>query len=217
MISDQELSELKGKLGNLVTYSDNEDESSSIVNEVFQDDMNYDIHRVTMNAKIDNLCRAVTFDKSFAIEKKQNTKFDCKVCQCEGRRNAHRNSVFCSNHGVVLCQRVNVHPKDEKLFKIGTSKVKYVNKDDINNWEWSSPIQVKWTCWETAHDHYIPNGLFKLKDEKSVNVRYIDNYSSFNILSRPFILQKKAFIETFYKCCVVTKSNNIFKRTGTRK
>ena len=105
MTHDQELDKSKGKVENLVSYLDDEDESSSFVNEVFKDDITYDIHQTTMNLKNDNLYRAVTFDKSFATEKKQKTKFYRKVCQFEWCRKTHRNNVFCQNHYGLLFQR----------------------------------------------------------------------------------------------------------------
>ena len=73
------------------------------------------------------------------------------------------------------------------------------------------PMQDKWACWGNIHNHDIPISLFKLKDKKNINVRNTDNYSSFNMMLRPFIHCKKAFSDTFYKCGVCgvgTKSND---------
>ena len=78
-----------------------------------------------MNIKNKKLCRPVTFDKPLDTEslgKKTKGKVYCKVCHLEGRDNVQRNSAFCSNHGVALCQRVNIHPKNQTLFKIGATK-----------------------------------------------------------------------------------------------
>ena len=72
----------------------------------------------------------MTIDKSLddeIIQKRQKSKFYCKVCIFEGHGNNHKNSVFCSNHGIALCQRVNIHPQNQTLFKIGTTKENYVN------------------------------------------------------------------------------------------
>ena len=63
------MEESKEKVYNLVSYSDNEDESSSILDKDFKDESNYDFHQDTMNDKKDNLCAAVTFHKSFETAK----------------------------------------------------------------------------------------------------------------------------------------------------
>ena len=47
---------LKKKKENLVPYSDDVDGSSSIVDKIFKDEMNYYIYEATMNVKKDDLC-----------------------------------------------------------------------------------------------------------------------------------------------------------------
>ena len=221
MVREHEDNQSKGKEENWITdYSDDDNGSSSDEEEVFKDKIDYNIHQEAMNVKNNNLCRAVTIDKTLddeIIQKTKKSKFYCKVCIFEGRGNSHRNSVYCSNHGVALCQRVNVHPQNQTVFKIGTIKEKYVNTTLIKDWKWLSPGQEKWTCWEKAHRYYIPNNLFNIKDEKNNNVKNLERAITFNMMSRPFILRKKALNETFYKRAVGTKSNKIIKRAGVEK
>ena len=217
MVRTQEAKQSKGKGHTWITdYSDDDNEDSSI-EELFEDEIDYGIHQEAVNVKNNNLCRAVTIEKTFddeILRKTKKSKFYCKVCIFEGRGNNHRNSVFCSNHGLALCQKVNVHPQKQTVFKIGTRKDKYVNTSSIQDWKWLSPGQDKWTCWEKAHNYYIPNDLFNLKDAKNKNVRNQDKAITFNMMSKPFILRKKAFSDTFYKRAVGTKSHKILKRAG---
>ena len=112
----------------------------------------------------------MTIDKTLddeLIQKRQKTKFYCKVCIFEGRGNNHKNSVFYSNHGLVLCQRVNIHPQNQTVFKISTRKENHVNTALIKDWKWLSPGQEKWTCWEKAHRYYISNHLFNIKNTRN--------------------------------------------------
>ena len=217
MVRDHEEKQSKGKEQNWITdYSDDDNESSLVEEELFKGEIDYNLHQEAMNAKNNNLCRAVTIDKTFddvILQKLQKSKFYCKVCIFEGRGNNHKNSVFCSNHGVALCQRVNVHPQNQTVFKIGTRKEKHVNTNLIKDWKWLSPGQEKWTCWEKAHRYYIPNGLFKVKDV--INTFGIpEKSSSFDMMSEPYILRKEALSGVFYRRGVGTKSKQILISGG---
>lgn len=214
MVREHQVEKSKGNVENWITENSDDGGSSSDENELFSDKVDYQIHQEAMNVKNSMICRAVTFDKSFAKEnliKKPKSKFYCKVCIFEGRGNNLRNSVFCSNHGIALCQTVNIHPMRQTVFKIGSTKESYVQSSSIKDWEWLSPSQEKWTCWEKAHRYYIPNGLFKVKD-------VIDSFgipeksSSFHMMSKPYILRKKALSGVFYRRGVGTKSTRILKR-----
>ena len=113
MVCEHEIEQSKGMRKNWITdYSDDDDGSSSVEEELFKDEINYDIYQEAMNIKNNNLCRAVLIDKSIddeIVQKIPKSKFYCKVCIFEGHGNNYRNSVFCSNHGIALCQKVNVH------------------------------------------------------------------------------------------------------------
>lgn len=147
------------------------------------------------------ICQAVSFDSKTALFSLKNgaknkSKFYCKVCQFEGRGNVRKGTVFCINHGVSLCQQVNVHPKEKEKFILRDKKI---DTKDIADWKWLSSKQDEWTCWEKAHYHYIPNGLFKLPKGKSVVVHNFDSYAAFDFRSSPFLLRKIALKNTYYK------------------
>ena len=121
MLREHELDQSKGKEQNWITdYSDDNDGSSSVEEESFKDETDYDIHQEAMNVKNNNFCRAVTIGKSLddeIIQKRQKSKFYCKVGIFGGRGNNHRNSVFYCNHGIALCQSKNIHPKNQTVFR----------------------------------------------------------------------------------------------------
>ena len=146
------------------------------------------------------ICQAVSFDSktSFFSAKngaKNKSKFYCKICQFEGRGNVRKGTVFCCNHGLSLCQQVHFHPKEKETFILRNSKIK---TKDIHDWEWLSPRQDEWTCWEKAHYHYIPKGLFNLK-ERSIRINDFTKYAAFDFGSSPYLLRKIAFKNTYYK------------------
>ena len=216
MVREHQLEISKGKVENWITDNSDDGDSSSDENELFPDKIDYQIHQEAMNVKNSNMCQAVTIDKSFDTDnliKKPKSKFYCKVCVFEGRGNNLRNSVFCSNHGIALCQTVNIHPMRQTVFKIGSTKENYVQTNSIKDWGWLSPSQEKWTCWEKAHRYYIPNGLFKVKDV--INTFGIpEKSSSFDIMSEPYILRKEALSGVFYRRGVGTKSKQILISGG---
>ena len=221
MVREHELEQSKGNEQNWITgSSDDDDGSSSVEEELFKDEIDYDIHQEAMNIKNNNLCRAVTIDKNLddeIIQKRQKSKFYCKVCIFEGRGYNQKNSVFCSNHGIALCQRVNIHPKNQTVFKINTRKETHVNTTLIKDWKWLSPGQEKWTCWEKAHRYYIPHRLFNINDTRNKKIRDIDKAITFNMMSRPFICRKRAFYDTYYNRAVGMKSNKILGRSTVEK
>ena len=146
------------------------------------------------------ICQAVSFDSKtslFAAKNgsKNKSKFYCKVCQFEGRGNVRKGTVFCFNHGLSLCQQVNVHPKEKKHFILRNTKI---DTKEITDWKWLSSRQEDWTCWQKAHYHYIPKGLFKLKD-KSIRIDEFEKYSAFDFASTPYLLRKVALKDTYYK------------------
>ena len=74
---------LNGKEENWITDCSDDNGGSSSEEELFKDEIDYDIYQEAMNVKNNNLCRAVTIDKSFddeIIQKIPKSKFYCKVC-----------------------------------------------------------------------------------------------------------------------------------------
>ena len=150
MVRGHQLEESKGKMENWIAdCSDDDGESSSDVEELLADKIDYEYSSGSNEGKISSMCRAVTFDESFETEnlmKKPQSKFNCKVYSFEGRGNNLWKSVFCSNHGVSLCQRVKIHTQNQTVFKIGSRKDNCVNTTLIKDCGWLSPAQKKWTC-----------------------------------------------------------------------
>ena len=56
------------------------------------------------------------------------------------------------------CVNRSIHIPKETQIILQTSKIM---TSEITEWEWLSPNQDKWICWEKAHKYYIPQGLFK--------------------------------------------------------
>ena len=146
-------------------------------------------------------CKAISFDsKVSTFERKSGDKnkhkFFCKVCQFEGRGDVRKGTVFCSNHGLSLCQQINTHPKNKTQIVLRTSKIM---TSEITDWEWLSPNQDRWTCWEKAHKYYIPQGLFKSNRNGPINIDDFDDYAGFNFSSSPYLHRKVALKNSYYK------------------
>lgn len=148
-----------------------------------------------------NICQAVSFDSKgnvFEVKKgeKNKSKFFCKVCQFEGRGNVRKGTVFCGNHGLSLCQKIHGHPKEKEKFTVRCEKI---DTKDINRWDWLSPNQSEWSCWQKAHNYYIPQGLFKTSRMECISIESFKNYSGFDFSSAPYLLRKVALENTYYK------------------
>ena len=149
----------------------------------------------------EKICQAVSFDSKanfFEVKNgdKMKSKFYCRVCQFEGRGNIRKGTVFCSNHGVSLCQKVQGHPKDKEIFTVRSTKI---NTSEINGWDWLSPNQGEWSCWQKTHNYYIQQGLFKTSTNEHISIGDFGGYSGFNFRSSPYLLRKVALENTYYK------------------
>ena len=165
----------------------------------------------------ENICQAVSFDSKanfFEVKNgdKMKSKFYCRVCQFEGRGNIRKGTVFCSNHGVSLCQKVQVHPKDKEKFTIRSTKI---DTSEINDWDWLSPNQGEWSCWQKAHNHYIPQGLFKTSPRERINIGDFGGYSGFDFRSSPYLLRKVALEHTYYKKVGKKSRKDVSGHTGS--
>ena len=194
--SEEKAGKNKRKYGYMNDEEDNNDEDEEhIFNEV-----DFDLVPSLPPLPEEYICQAVSFDSKTSLFSAKNgsknkSKFYCKVCQFEGRGNVRKGTVFCFNHGLSLCQQVNVHPKEKKHFILRNSKI---DTTEITDWKWLSSRQEEWTCWQKAHYDYIPKGLFKLKD-KSIHMDEFEKYSAFDFGSTPYLLRKVALNDTYYK------------------
>ena len=86
--------------------------------------------------------------------------------------------------------------KKERIFSVRLTKI---NPNDITRWDWLSPNQDEWSCWQKAHNYYIPQGLFKTSTMDQINIGSFSDYSGFNFRSSPYLLRKIALENTYYK------------------
>ena len=106
-----------GKKRKLIEEMDNDDQDNHHFN-----DMDFDLVTPILPPLQDEfICQAVSFDSKanfFEVKNgdKKKSKFYCRVCQFEGRGNIRRGTVFCSRHGLSLCQNVQGHPKKREFF-----------------------------------------------------------------------------------------------------
>ena len=76
--------------------------------------------------------------------------FSCQVCAFEGRGQAQtRDVVICTQHRLRLCTVV----RDDKPVTLLDS-----GGNEVVDTSWRAPDGI--SCWQKAHDFYIPNGLF---------------------------------------------------------
>ena len=180
--------------------------------------MNFELVAPTLPPFQDyNICQAVSFDSKgnvFEVKKgeKNKSKFFCKVCQFEGRGNVRKGTVFCSNHGLSLCQKIQGHPKEKEIFSVRCEKI---NTKNINRWDWLSPNQNEWSCWQKAHNYYIPQGLFKTSRMECISIESFKNYSGFNFSSSPYLLRKVALENTYYKKIGKKSRKEVSKRSDS--
>ena len=181
-------------------------------------DTNFELATPTLPPFQDyNICQAVSFDSKgnvFEVKKgeKYKSKFFCKVCQFEGRGNVRKGTVFCSNHGLSLCQKIQGHPKEKEIFTVRCEKI---NTKNINRWDWLSPNQNEWSCWQKAHNYYIPQGLFKTSRMECISIESFKNYSGFNFSSSPYLLRKVALENTYYKKIGKKSRKEVSKRSDS--
>ena len=95
-------------------------------------------------------CLPVSYKKFIDKDRNQRNGFRCQVCLFEGRINRElRNVVICSFHALRLCttshDRIKLYKDDE-------------NKEEVTDYSWMAPDGL--SCWQKAHDFYIPRGLF---------------------------------------------------------
>ena len=67
---------------------DDDNGGSSSEEELFKDEIDYNIYQEALNVKNNNLCRAGTIGKSFdneIVQKIPKSEFYCKVCIFEGQ------------------------------------------------------------------------------------------------------------------------------------
>ena len=75
----------------------------------------------------------------------ERTKRGCKVCDWEGRDRRIRQTMFCIDHNVCICE------------------VSYSNDDPQ---PWKCP-EAYLTCWEKYHQWYLPKGLYNENGRRS--------------------------------------------------
>ncbi len=86
----------------------------------------------------------------------------CQVCNFEGREGRVGNVNMCLRHRLRLCTQ----PRDDQVFyrENPTRNQDTDNIDEkkieVTDYSWRCPDSNK-TCWEKAHEFYIPKGLFK--------------------------------------------------------
>ena len=186
-----------GKKRKIIEEMENDDQDEHIFN-----NMDFDFVTPILPPLQDELlCQAVSFDSKanfFEVKNgdKNKSKFYCRVCQFEGRGNIRRGTVFCGRHGLSLCQNVQGHPKNREFFSVRSNKI---NPKNITRWDWLSPNQNEWSCWQKAHNYYIPQGLFKTSTLDRINIGSFSDYSGFNFSSSPYLLRKVALENTYYK------------------
>ena len=95
-------------------------------------------------------CVPVSYRKFLNNDRSNRGSFRCQVCLFEGRKTCEiKHVVICSRHAMRLCTTVQ---KDLKLYKDDDKN------QEINDYSWRAPEGL--TCWQKAHQFYIPKGLF---------------------------------------------------------
>ena len=86
----------------------------------------------------------------------------CQVCKYEGRGNGIiKSTVICLRHRLRLCTDTHVQRRIS------------FDGNEVTNLTWMAPDHTL-TCWEKAHQFYIPMGLFR-DNVDSVTVEEIAN------------------------------------------
>ena len=109
----------------------------------------------------------------------------CQICEFEGRGRRRTGVNYCPHHKIRACTLKNPHPENLNKFRLGGVNFDIDLSESSNSWLCPDGSL---TCWEKAHNWYIPNGLFHIKkdyrseDEKNKKFDFMDiskiNWSS---------------------------------------
>ena len=97
-------------------------------------------------------CQPISYKKFIDKDRNKRGSLRCQVCIFEGRKTRElRNVAICSQHALRLCIVAHDHVK---LYKDEETK------EEINDYSWRAPEGL--SCWQKAHQFYIPRGLFDI-------------------------------------------------------
>ena len=122
----------------------------------------------------------------------------CQICEFEGRGRRRTGVNYCPHHKIRACTLKNPHPKNLNKFRLG-GVIFDIDFSESSN-SWLCP-DGSLTCWEKAHNWYIPNGLFHLKnDSRNKNDERIDftDVSKINWSSKLAKQRKKQLKNSLY-------------------
>ena len=132
------------------------------------------------------------------IDKLPDNHRTCQICEFEGRGRKRKAVNMCSYHHIRACTSQN---PDSRLMKnfihFGN---KFENFDVQSMDAWLCP-DTYLTCWEKAHNFYIPNGLFHLEtsnrlfDQKNIDIKIISKINWNSTLAK---LRKKTLLNLHY-------------------
>ena len=122
----------------------------------------------------------------------------CQICEFEGRGRRRTGVNYCPHHKIRACTLKNPHPENLNKFRLG-GVIFDIDFSESSN-SWLCP-DGSLTCWEKAHNWYIPNGLFHLKnDNRNQNDEKIDftDVSKINWSSKLAKQRKKQLKNSLY-------------------
>ena len=133
------------------------------------------------------------------IQSLPDSKKICQICEFEGRGRKRKAVNMCSYHQIRACTSQNPDSRLMKAF-IHFGK-KYINFDIDSMDSWLCP-DTHQTCWEKAHNFYIPKGLFYIESNDhlfSQNSIDVNKFSRINWNSNLAKLRKKTLMNLAYK------------------
>ena len=109
-----------------------------------------------------------------ALRPKGNKSIDsqrsCQICEFEGRGRKVSTTNYCTFHRVRCCTTSYPADGDSQPF-IHWGNI--YSRLSVKSWDWMCP-DTNLTCWEKAHNFYIPNHLFSMEEGTLYNSSTID-------------------------------------------
>ena len=109
-----------------------------------------------------------------ALRPKGNKSIDskraCQICEFEGRGRKVSTTNYCTFHRVRCC--TTSYPADDNSQPFIHWGTRY-SRLSVKSWDWMCP-DTNLTCWEKAHNFYIPNHLFSMEEGTLYNSSTID-------------------------------------------
>ena len=210
-------------------------------NELFEKELNCGNYSINTNKKlkplindasiIQNFCSPVSMKASSKLELIGSIEYpnnyrqekdlpdsqrSCQICEFEGRGRKRTSVNFCTYHKIRACTAQ--HPATKKLRYFNHYGTKYHGFRITDTDSWLCP-DSHLTCWEKAHNFYIPMGLFHIEDKNDLfEQRQVDfkNFSKINKKSKLFRAKKKSLYKLAYKRDTPTVISQVTKTEDTQ-